>query len=124
MPVDLPWGLMYNRSNAISAGLGEEMPKKPVTWIGAVVILGSGIYCFSGLFSYKSKLAPASAQIPLVTGAAFLALALTIGAVIFWAYLNEKQSGGGKGSGSGEKGPGTSDKPGTGDQEPGTKPQP
>ena len=102
------------------------MPKKPITWIGAVVIMAAGIYCFSGLFKYKSKLAPASTQIPLVTGVAFLALALAIGAVIFWAYLNEKQGGGGKGTEAKNQGPETKDKgPETGNQKPGTgtKPQ-
>ncbi|MEK7353356.1 MAG: hypothetical protein AABZ77_02475 [Chloroflexota bacterium] len=99
------------------------MPKKPVTWIGAIIILGAGIYCFSGLFQYRSKLPASSTQVPLVTGAAFLALVLAIGAIFFWYYLNEKQGGGGKGPGSGDSGLGTGDRPGAGDQGPGTKPQ-
>ena len=110
---------MYNPFNCdFSTGFGEEMPKKPVTWIGAIIILGAGIYCFSGLFQYRSKLPASSTQVPLVTGAAFLALVLAIGAVIFWAYLNEKQSGGGKGPGTRDKKPDIGS--GTGDQGPKT----
>lgn len=67
------------------------MPRKPVTWLGSVIILGAGVFCFSGLFRYRSQLASSSTQLPLVTGAAFLALVLAIGGIFLWYYLNEKQ---------------------------------
>ena len=101
------------------------MPRKPITWIGSVIILGAGIYCFSGLFKYRSHLVASSTKLPLATVATFLALPLAIGAIFLWYYLIEKQGGGGKGSGTG---PGPGDKKpdigsGTGDQKPETKDQ-
>lgn len=67
------------------------MPKKPITWVGSLVILGAGVFCFTGLYQYRAGLPAFSSQIPWVTAGAFGAVIIALGAVSLWFYLNEKR---------------------------------
>jgi len=67
------------------------MPKKPITWVGAVVILAAGGFCFSGLVQYRSKLPPSSTQSTWIVLASFAAILVSLGAISLWYYFNEKR---------------------------------
>ncbi len=66
------------------------MPKKPITWVGAVVILAAGVFCFSGLMQYRAKLPASSTQIPWIVLASIGAALVSLGAISLWYYFNEK----------------------------------
>lgn len=66
------------------------MPKKPVTWIGSLVILGAGAFCISGLSRYRSQITSSNARFELLTWAMFLAVAVALLAVYLLYYFNEK----------------------------------
>ena len=66
------------------------MPKKPITWIGSIIILGAGIFCLLALFQYRDKMTAAGRQSPLLTAVIFIAPTLAILAIFLWYYFNEK----------------------------------
>lgn len=66
------------------------MPKKPITWVGGIVILAAGAFCFSGLIQYRSKLPASSTQSPWMIFASVAAVLVSLGAVSLWYYFNEK----------------------------------
>lgn len=66
------------------------MPKKPITWVGVVVILVAGAFCFSGLVQYQAKLPASSTQSPWIVLASFAAVLVSLGAISLWYYFNEK----------------------------------
>ena len=67
------------------------MPKKRITWIGSFIILAAGVFCCWALFRYRANFASSSAQYNLVTGGAFLALAVAALAIFLWYHFNEKR---------------------------------
>jgi uncharacterized membrane-anchored protein len=66
------------------------MPRKPVTWIGSVVILAAGIFSFWSLFQSRTKFLPSGIRFHLVTIGAFAVPAVVALAIFLWYYLNEK----------------------------------
>ncbi len=85
--------LIYHMSliyNLPSYAFENKMPRKRITWIGSVVILGAGIFCFWALSQSRTKFLPAGTRFHLVTVGAFVALAVTALAIFLWYYFNEK----------------------------------
>jgi len=66
------------------------MPRKRITWIGSIIILAAGVFCFWALLQYRTRLVAAARQTDLVSVGAFLALLVTALAIFLWYYFNEK----------------------------------
>ncbi len=67
------------------------MPRKPITWIGSIIILAAGIFSAVSLFLSRTKFVPAGFRFNLVTIGSFVALVITAIVVLIWYYVNEKQ---------------------------------
>ncbi len=67
------------------------MPKKPITWIGSVVILAVGVFSFWSLLQSKSPFLPTGTRYQLATTGTYLAPVITVVAIFLWYYFNEKQ---------------------------------
>ena len=67
------------------------MPRKPITWIGSLVILAAGGFCFLALLKYRNALGTVDTRSGLVTVALFLAIALAGVALFLWYYFNERR---------------------------------
>jgi drug/metabolite transporter (DMT)-like permease len=66
------------------------MPKKPITWVGAVVVLAAGVFCFLELMRHLTRLPPSSSQSPWIILAAFATILVTLVAIYLWYWFNEK----------------------------------
>ena len=66
------------------------MPKKPIPWIGSVVILAVGIFCIWALLQYRNDMTAADAQFNVVTIGVYAAPVLAVVAIFLWYYFNEK----------------------------------
>ncbi len=66
------------------------MPKKPITWIGSIIILAVGIFCCWALLQHRNDMTVVDIQFHLLTAAAFLAPALAALAIFLWYYFNER----------------------------------
>ena len=66
------------------------MPKKPITWIGSIIILAVGIFCCWALIQYRNDIATVDTQYRLLTAGVFLAPALAAVAIFLWYYFNER----------------------------------
>lgn len=66
------------------------MPKKPVTWIGLIIILAGGVFSSWALIQFRNDLANVDTRFQLVTVASFLAPAVAALALFLWYYFNEK----------------------------------
>jgi len=66
------------------------LPKKPITWIGSIIILAAGIFCCLALFQYREKMTAAGLQSQLLNTAAFMAPVLAALAIFLWYYFNER----------------------------------
>jgi len=71
--------------------LRERMPKKPITWVGSIVILAAGVFCTWSLLRYRNAYGVMDTRSYLITGAAlFLAPILVVVAIYLWHYFNER----------------------------------
>ena len=66
------------------------MPKKPITWIGLIVILAVGIFCSWSLLQYRNNMTAADAQFSVITIGVYVAPVLAMAAIFLWYYFNEK----------------------------------
>ena len=66
------------------------MPKKPITWIGLIVILAAGVFCCGALLQYGNELTAAGKQSSLLTAVTFIVPLLAALAIFLWYYFNEK----------------------------------
>ena len=66
------------------------MPRKPITWIGSIIALGTGIFCSLALLKYRSAFTTADIQYNLSTVGVFLAPVLAGVAIFLWYYFNER----------------------------------
>ncbi len=66
------------------------MPKKPITWIGSVIILAAGIFCFWALIQYRNDYRIVDIRFHLLTVGVVLAPILAATAIFLWYYFNEK----------------------------------
>ncbi|MFC1952498.1 hypothetical protein ACFLV8_02515 [Chloroflexota bacterium] len=66
------------------------MPKKPITWIGAIIILAAGLFCCWALFQYRNEMTAAGMQSHLLTAAVYIAPVVAVLAIFLWYYFNEK----------------------------------
>ena len=66
------------------------MPKKPVTWIGSIIILAGGIFCCWALLQYRNNMTVVDTRFHLITAAVFLAPVLAALAIFLWYYFNER----------------------------------
>ena len=66
------------------------MPRKPITWIGSIVILAAGIFCSWALLQYRNEVADAGMQTNLLTVAAFGALPVAALAIFLFYYFIER----------------------------------
>jgi len=66
------------------------MPKKPITWIGSVVILSAGIFSCWALIQFRNGMIATDSRFLLVTVAVFVAPVLGILAIFLWYYFNER----------------------------------
>jgi hypothetical protein len=67
------------------------MPKKPITWVGAAVILAAGIFCFLSVMKYLSKIPATSSRHPWIVLASFATVIVSLGAIYLWYFFNEKR---------------------------------
>lgn len=66
------------------------MPKKPITWVGSIIILAAGIFCSWSLIQYRNERAIVHTQHLVLTAIAFIAPALAVLAIFRWYYFNER----------------------------------
>jgi hypothetical protein len=66
------------------------MTHKVMVWVGSLVIIAAGAFCFLSLLKYRSHLEAANPRFLLVDGATFLSLPIAIGAIVLWVYFNKK----------------------------------
>lgn len=68
------------------------MPRKPITWVGSIIILAAGIFCSWALFQYRSGLPRADTSFVMVSTAGIAAPVLTVLAIFLWYYFNERDT--------------------------------
>ena len=66
------------------------MPRKPITWIGSIIILAAGIFCFWAVTQYRNEYTVVDTRYNLLTVAAFGALPVAALAISIWYYFNER----------------------------------
>ncbi len=66
------------------------MPRKPITWIGLIIILAAGIFCCWAVIQYRNDYALVDARYYLLTVAAFGALPVAALAIFLWYYFIER----------------------------------
>ena len=66
------------------------MPRKPIVWIGSIIILAAGIFCGWAVMQYRGELAVVDAQYRLLTIAAFGALPVAALAIFLFYYFIER----------------------------------
>ena len=69
---------------------GERMPRKPITWIGSIIILVAGIFCCWAVIQYRNELAVVDASYHLLTVVAFGALPVAALAIFLLYYFIER----------------------------------
>ncbi len=66
------------------------MPRKPITWIGSIIILAAGIFCAWALLQYRNEVADAGMQSSLLTVAAVGALPVAALTIFLFYYFIER----------------------------------
>jgi len=66
------------------------MPRKPITWIGSIIVLAAGVFCCWAVIQYRNEMTAAGMQTGLLTVAAFLAPALAALAIFLLYYFIER----------------------------------
>jgi hypothetical protein len=67
------------------------MPRKPITWIGSIIILAAGVFCCWAVIQYRNDYAAVGAQHHLLTVAAFGALPVAALAIFLLYYFIERR---------------------------------
>ena len=66
------------------------MPRKPITWIGSIIILAAGGFCFWSVLQYRNEMADTGTQTGLLTAAAFSAIPVAALAIFLLYYFIER----------------------------------
>jgi hypothetical protein len=66
------------------------MPRKPITWIGSIIILAAGVFCCWAVMQYRNEMTAAGMQTGLLTVAAFGALPVAALAIFLLYYFIER----------------------------------
>ena len=67
------------------------MPRKPITWIGSIIVLAAGVFCFWALMQRRSEMLAAGMPTDLITVALFFAPVFAALAIILLYYFVERQ---------------------------------
>ncbi len=67
------------------------MPRKTSTWVGLIIVLAAGGFCFWALARYRNDYGVIDTTFRLLTASLFLVPAVAIGAIAFWYYFNERR---------------------------------
>lgn len=66
------------------------MARKPITWIGSLVILAAGGFCWWALAKYRTAYGIVDTRYTLLTVGIFVAPVVAVIATSLWYYFNEK----------------------------------
>ena len=67
------------------------MPQKAITWIGSVVILVAGGFCWWALMRYRDAYGIVDTRFNMLTIGAYLVPVVALVAIFLWYYFNEKR---------------------------------
>lgn len=66
------------------------MPRKPITWIGLIIILAAGGFCWWAVIQYRNEMTAAGMQTDLLTVAAFGVIPVAALAISLLYYFIER----------------------------------
>ena len=66
------------------------MPRKPITWVGSVIILAAAAFCSWSLLQYRDEVAAVGRQTGLLTVAVFITIPVAALAIFLLYYFIEK----------------------------------
>ena len=74
-----------------SLGFVREMIQKPIIWIGSLVILAAGGFCWWALLRYRNAYGIIDSRYNLLTVGLFAAPVVAVVATSLWCYFNKKR---------------------------------